>query len=144
MESGLSRWRWTRGYVEDVAEAIALAAVDTRSAGRVFNVGEPETASMAEWVRRIGDAAGWQGRIEPVPNERLPELLQTDFDTRQDLVVDTSRIRRELGFQERVPPVEALRRTIEWERSHRAPDSATDREADAAEERVLADLQAQM
>lgn len=28
-------WRWTRGYVEDVAAAIALAATDERAAGRI-------------------------------------------------------------------------------------------------------------
>ena len=33
-------WRCTRGYVEDVAWAIRLAALDERAAGEIFNVGE--------------------------------------------------------------------------------------------------------
>ena len=33
-------------------------------------------------------------------------------------MVDTSRIRRELGYAEQVPFDEALRRTIEWERAN--------------------------
>src|SRR5262249_41143651 len=32
-------WCWTRGYVENVAHAIALIVADERAAGRVYNVG---------------------------------------------------------------------------------------------------------
>jgi hypothetical protein len=38
--------------------------------------------------------------------------------TGEDLVADSSRIRRELGYAEAVEREEALRRTIEWERAH--------------------------
>src|SRR5262245_14166324 len=38
-------WRWVRGYVEDVAAAIVLAATDDRAAGRVYNVAQPEAYS---------------------------------------------------------------------------------------------------
>jgi hypothetical protein len=36
----------------------------------------------------------------------------------QDWVVDTSRIRNDLGFTEKVPRAEGLRRTIAWERAN--------------------------
>ena len=36
----------------------------------------------------------------------------------QNLVTDTGRIRQELGYREEVPPAEALRRTVEWERAN--------------------------
>ena len=36
----------------------------------------------------------------------------------QDVVVDTSRIRRELGYSEHIDLAEAFRRTIAWERDH--------------------------
>src|SRR5215210_31093 len=39
---GEARWRQTHGYVEDVADAVALAAADARAANRIFNVGEEE------------------------------------------------------------------------------------------------------
>lgn len=116
-------WRWTRGYVEDVAAAIALAVTDERAAGRVYNAGEPEAYSARDWVRRIADAAGWNGRIiVAAPPDRLPASLRFDLNTTQDLVSDSSRIRRELGYAERVPPGEALARTIAWERAHPPAD----------------------
>jgi len=111
-------WRWTRGYVEDVAAAIALATTDERAAGRVYNVGEPEAYSARDWVRRIADAAGWDGRIIAIPPDRLPASLRFDLNTTQHLVSDSSRIRRELSYAERVSPGEALARTIAWERAH--------------------------
>jgi nucleoside-diphosphate-sugar epimerase len=35
----------------------------------------------------------------------------------QHWVVDTSRIRRELGYRERIAREEAIRRTVAWERA---------------------------
>src|SRR5260370_32780308 len=37
------QWRWTHGYVENVAQAIVLAALHPASAGRISNVGEETT-----------------------------------------------------------------------------------------------------
>jgi nucleoside-diphosphate-sugar epimerase len=118
LEEGLARWRWTRGYVEDVSTAIVLALTDQRAKGRIYNVGDREALSEAEWVEAIGKAAGWQGEIVTVSKERLPEHLASDHNTDQHLVADTTRIRQELGYQEQMSRQEALQRTIEWERAH--------------------------
>ena len=118
LDEAEAQWRWTHGYVENVADAIALAVTDDRSAGQIYNVGEPFTFTMAEWVEKIGVIAGWNGRVVTVLRGRLPEPLRWDINAEQDIVVDSSRIRRELGYQERVDVEEALRRTIAWERAN--------------------------
>lgn len=110
----IANWRWTRGYVEDVAAAIALATTDERAAGRVYNVGD-ESLTMAEWVRLVGHAADWRGEVRVVPEARLPESMRTDMDERQLMVASSERIRRELGWREIVPRREGLLRTIAWE-----------------------------
>jgi nucleoside-diphosphate-sugar epimerase len=115
---GMASWRWTHGYVENVALAVALAVGDERAAGRVYNVGEPDPPSWADWVREIGRAAGWTGEVAVVPENLLPEHLDWGLDTEQHWVADTGRLRRELGYRETVPRDEALRRTVEWEREH--------------------------
>lgn len=115
-------WRWTRGYVENVAAAIALAVTDDRAAGRVYNVGEPDAYSTRDWVRRMADATAWNGRIVAAPPDGLPASLRFDANTAQHLVTDSSRIRHELGYLERVPPGEALARTIAWERANPPAD----------------------
>ncbi len=115
---GMANWRWTHGYVEDVASAIALAVTDERAADRVYNVGEAEPLPWAEWVREIGLAAGWDGKVVAVPEDRLPEHLDWGLNTEQHWFVDTSRIRHELGYAEEVPRQDALQRTVAWERTH--------------------------
>jgi nucleoside-diphosphate-sugar epimerase len=111
-------WKWTHGYVENVADAIVLAVTDERAAGRIYNVGEPVTFTMAEWIEKIAEATGWHGRIVRIPHGRLPEPLRWGINAEQDFVVDSTRIRQELGYSERVDIDEAIRRTVAWERDH--------------------------
>jgi nucleoside-diphosphate-sugar epimerase len=121
-------WRCTRGYVEDVAAAIALAATDVRAAGRTYNVGESTALSEAELVRAIGNAAGWSGEVIPLPG--WPPPMPGNY--RQDLVTDTSSIRRELGFREVVPPEEALVRAVRSELARVPADPPIDYAAEDA------------
>jgi nucleoside-diphosphate-sugar epimerase len=110
-------WRWTRGYVENVAAAIALAVIDARAAKRIYNVGEESALTERQWVEEIGAAAGWRGEVMEIPAEYLPEHLRQPFDFRYDLATDTTRIRAELSYRELVGLEEALKRTIQWERT---------------------------
>ncbi len=118
LDEALAGWRTTRGYVEDIAAGITLAVTDPRAAGRVYNVGEAQALPEVEWVRAIARAAGWAGEVQVLPGAALPAFLRTDMDTRQDLVADTGRIRRELGYRETLDPTQALARTVEWERAN--------------------------
>jgi nucleoside-diphosphate-sugar epimerase len=136
---GRAGWRWTRGYVENVGAAIARAVVDERAAGRIYNVGEAQALSEAEWVGAIGRAAGWHGKVVIVPEDRLPAHLVTSANTAQHLVVDTTRLREELGYAEPVSRDEGLRRTVAWERAHPPQDIDLQAFDYAAEDAVLAD-----
>ena len=124
-------WRWTRGFVGNIAAAVAVAITDARSAGRVFNVGEEPAPAEREWVERIGAAVGWEGRIVAAPVAELPNHLRQPFHWRYDLCMDTAYIRKELGFVEPLPSAEALRRAVDWELSqydgsHRVDYAAED------------------
>lgn len=114
IDEGLARWRWSRGYAENVAWATVLAVTDERAVGRIYNVAEPEGLSSLEWTQRVTRAAGWTGRIVVVPRGRL----KVQGNHEHHWVVDTTRIRQELGYMEIVPQEEALRRTVEWQRAH--------------------------
>jgi nucleoside-diphosphate-sugar epimerase len=118
LEEARARWLWTRGYVENVADAVALAVTDERAAGRVYNIGEPDALTEAAWVRSIGQAANWRGEVVVLPNEKMPAHLAAPYSFEHHMQCDTSRIRRELGYNERVSRDEAMRKTIEWERAH--------------------------
>jgi len=104
LDAALAAWRWTRCFVDDVAEAIALAAARATES-RVYNVGEPFALTELEWARAIGRAAAWEGDV-------VTRAIGLEDDYGHDLVLDTSRIQRELGWTARTPLHEALARTI--------------------------------
>jgi nucleoside-diphosphate-sugar epimerase len=137
-EEGWAAWRSPRGYVENVAAALALAAVSERAAGRVYNVAETPAFSELEWARKIAKATGWGGDFVTLPKERMPAHLVQPGNTAQHWEADSTRIRRELGYREPVPLDEAIRRTIEWARAH-APGEFTPYRFDyAAEDAAVA------
>jgi nucleoside-diphosphate-sugar epimerase len=82
-------WRWTHGFVDNVAAAIALAVVDDRAAGKTYNVGEVSTPTVAE-------------RLEFLPDRPDHALFDQPANFEQDIAYDTGRIRRELGYREMI------------------------------------------
>jgi nucleoside-diphosphate-sugar epimerase len=117
-EEGWAAWRSPRGYVENVAAALALAAVSGRAAGRVYNVAETPAFSELDWARQIAAATGWDGEFITLPKELTPPHLVPPGYSAQHWEADSTRIRRELGYQELVPLDEAIHRTIDWQRAH--------------------------
>jgi nucleoside-diphosphate-sugar epimerase len=121
LESAHTAWRWTHGYVENVAQAIALAVMDERSAGEVYNIGEADTPTVGQRVRQIGAAMEWDGSVISLERSQLPPHLRAPYQPQQDLVLDTGKLRKQLGYAEPVSPVEALGRTVAWERANPSP-----------------------
>ncbi len=137
LEEGLANWQWTRGYVENVADAIVLAIQDDRAMKRIFNVGKQEVLSTAEWVRIIATYAGWDGDVIIVPKEKLPAGMVPDMKSEQDLVSDTTRIRTELGYEEAIPDSKGMKRTIAWERENPPKQISPEEFNYEAEDKVL-------
>lgn len=112
-EECMSLWVAPRGYVENVAEAIALCALDDRATGRTYNVAEQPPFTELDWARKIAIAAEWPGEFVVLPKDRTPRHLQPPGNVAQHWTTDSSRIRAELGFHEIVGIEEAIRRTVE-------------------------------
>jgi nucleoside-diphosphate-sugar epimerase len=117
-EQGWASWRAPRGYVENVAAALALAATDERATGRIYNVAEWPAYSELDWAHKIAAATDWKGQFVVLPKDWTPDHLKPPGNTAQHWELDSTRIRRELGYREIVPLDEAIRRTIEWERAN--------------------------
>jgi len=136
LDEDYARWRGSRGYVENVVSAIALAVTDNQAANRIYNVAEENALSTVEWIKAIGHAAEWNGKVIVVPKELLPTHLQSEQDMSQDWVVDTSRIRKELGYHELIPVEEAFKRAVAWERAN-PPEEIDLKQFDYAVEDVV-------
>jgi len=92
-------WRWTHGFVENVAAAVELAAIHPAAGGCIYNVGEMYTPTIAE-------------RLAGLPPSSIEPDHSCDFDFTQDIACDTSLIRSELGYREIVPEEEGRQRTL--------------------------------
>jgi nucleoside-diphosphate-sugar epimerase len=111
-------WRAPRGFVANVAHAIALAATSEKAAGRVYNVAEQPSFSELEWGKRVARVMGWKGEFIILPPDEMPSHLHMPGRLEQHWAVDSSRIRSELGYSERVPLDTAIAETVAWQRAH--------------------------
>lgn len=134
----LAAWHSPRGYVENVAAAIALAATDDRAARRIYNVCEEPSFSELEWSRKIASATRWEGEFVTLPVERTPPHLMRLGNAAQHWTASSTRIRRELGYKEPVAIDEAIQRTIRWELAN-PPDDVLAQFDYAAEDAAVAD-----
>ena len=134
-------WRWTRGYVENVAAAIALAATDEHAAGRTYNVGDPAAMSELEWAQAVAEAAGWAGEFVTVPDDELPAHLRMPYNFAHHLDGDTRRIRRELDYTEPVRRGVAMQQTVAWQRANPPAVISAERFDYAAEDALLESVQ---
>jgi len=97
-------------YVDDVVEALLLAASHPDTDGQVYNLGGDEPISLAELARLLVDVnGGGSYRLVPFPADRQ----RIDIG---DYYGDYSRIRAQLGWRPKVPLREGLARTIAFYR----------------------------
>ena len=108
-----ARWRGTLAYSENVAAAIVLAATRSEARG-AYNVGDLRPTRIADLVAAVARTAGWTGRVVTVPADDLPEPMRPAAGLAQELILDSTRIRNELGFNEPIPPEMGIRRAVEW------------------------------
>ena len=94
-------------YASDYAFWV-LAALANGRPRETYNVGSPEPVDLGSLAKLITQS------FTPVPDIRT-RLGQTGHD-RNRLVPDVSRAQRDLGVEVTVPLVEAIQRTITWNR----------------------------
>jgi UDP-glucose 4-epimerase len=99
-------------FVEDVADAMLLAATAPRARGRVYNLGSPEPVSLEALARLLIDVAG-RGSFRFVPFP--PDRKGIDVGS---VEIDYTRIRTELGWEPRVALRDGLERTVRYYERH--------------------------
>ena len=93
-------------FVEDVVDALLLAATDERAVGEVFNLGAPDWLSLKELAEMlVGLHAGGEYRLVPFPGERKRIDIGSYY-------ADFGRIADRLGWRPRVSLREGLARTL--------------------------------
>ncbi len=118
IQEDAAHWRGPRGYVENVAAAIALAATSQQAAGRIYNLAESQSFSEIEWAQHLARSTGWPGSVYAVPLDLTPAHLKMPYNSAQHWTMTSARIREELGYSEAVSLDAAIASTIEWERAN--------------------------
>ena len=100
-------------YIDDVVEAMLLAATTDNANGNIFNLGSDETINLRDLAALCVEVNG-QGnvRLIPYPPDRKPIDIG-------DYYADYRRIRGKLGWVPKVNLREGLARTLDYYCQHR-------------------------
>jgi UDP-glucose 4-epimerase len=100
-------------YVDDVVDAMLLAAASDEANGQVFNLGSEEITNLCDLAALLVEInGGGSYRIIPYPPDRKPIDIG-------DYYADYRRIRDQLGWTPQVNLREGLGRTLEYYRQNR-------------------------
>ena len=124
---GSGRNRYQLLAVEDLVDAIALAASKRSAAGETLNVGATEFGTVRSDLEALIAHAGSSSRATPVPPRpakivlralelaRLSPLAEWHYKTaHRDSYVDVLRAERVLGWKPRHSNADALMQTYDW------------------------------
>ena len=133
----------SRCYRDNAAHAVLLAVdAPNVAAGRIYNVADdPPALTIGQWADAIARALGHSWELVDLPLDLVERVYLGAFGYHR--LVDTTRIRMELGYADVIGSEEALKRTAEWwaefGKAHAASLSAlTDRFDYAAEDALVA------
>lgn len=110
---GTGRQQRDLNYVDDVVEALLVAAADPTAEGQVYNLGGDEPISLLDLAQLLIELnGGGSYRLAPFPAERK----RIDIG---DFHGDYGKIRDQLGWRPRVPLHEGLGRTLAFYQQYR-------------------------
>ena len=101
-------------FVDDVVAGILGAAISHAAAGSTFNLGTGSGTSVKALAEVVVGPAGRALPIRETHSER--RAAETEIG---ELVADTTRADRELGWRAAVPLAVGVQRTLEWARTQR-------------------------
>jgi nucleoside-diphosphate-sugar epimerase len=109
---------YSRCAATNAAHAVLLAVDGPESAaGSTYNCADSELMSLRQWAERIAALMGGQLEIVSLPWE-LATSAHGIARARSHVIVEASRIRKELGYRDQVGFEEQMRLTIDWYLAH--------------------------
>ena len=98
-------------YVDDVVDALLLAAASERAVGRVYNLGCSPAASLRDLAELLRGATGCDYEVRCFPDDRRAIDIG-DYYASYDLIRD------ELGWSPRTSLRQAVENTVEYYAEH--------------------------
>lgn len=98
-------------YVSDVVEWLLLLASNDKTAGEVFNLGNPEEVSITELARRVIAATGADVTIDYISYE---DAYEEGFEDMERRVPDICKVEAFTGYSPRIDLDKALCLVRDW------------------------------
>lgn len=112
---------YTRCASPNAAHAIGLA-IDRpeASGGRIYHVGDDVQLTRREWIEAIARVLGFEFDFVDVPRSFAPagQSHVPDRGPQYHRLLSTARIQGELGYRDKVAPLDWIRATVEHQLSH--------------------------
>ncbi len=113
---------FSRGYLENMAHAVALAVEAPPARERVCNAADAGQFTVRQIIDAVAAILDHRWEVIEVPDHLLPahrpsQALPYGIDPyhiRPHLLLDTTRLRAELGYADVVSPAAALEATVRW------------------------------
>jgi nucleoside-diphosphate-sugar epimerase len=134
---GHGGWLRQFGHVEDLADAMAAMAGDSRAAGQAYHVTGEEAVTQAGLAELIAEVVGRPLRLVPIDPSLLARIPAGPVFG-QNLVYDchavytTTKLRLDLGLRPRYTLASALVQTYDWYRKEGLDRREVDFTADDA------------
>jgi nucleoside-diphosphate-sugar epimerase len=107
-------------YVENLADALTCCATHSNAAGRTYLVSDGEDVSTPDLIRRVASSLGKPSRLLPFPSGvmklagKILGKAQVVERLLGSLQVDSSKIRKELGWTPPFTMEQGLENTAKW------------------------------
>jgi len=112
-----ANFRWTWGYVENIADMLLECAGDRRSVNRIYNLGYPTGVSMVELYEMVSEEIEWDGTII-VTEDRTKEPGQ---DLTHHWIADSTKFRRDFDYSGNVLLEDAIRLSVQADLAKHEP-----------------------
>jgi nucleoside-diphosphate-sugar epimerase len=100
------------------AAEVVLRVVDNPDVanGQAYNVGDDDQYSIRQWAEAVATIMGAEMEFVPIPSEVAGSALMELYPPTgaAHILLDNTKAKRELGYQQVVPAAEALREAVEW------------------------------
>ncbi len=115
----------SRGFADNIAHGVMLA-VDkpSDSAGQIYNLGDDRLLFNREWVTMLSGILHHEFEFVEMPFDLLPDNFRaapTQLLFRYHRVMDTRKVKEQLGYRDIVPVEKALETTVSWYLDHPLP-----------------------
>src|SRR3990172_6238368 len=101
-----------RVHYANAAHAVVLAVESPRAVGQAFNVGDTELLTVRQLVDRVAAHIGHTWEVVSVPRASMRGWYTLDADP--PLILDLTKIRLLLGYQDVQAAAEGLNETVEY------------------------------